>query len=178
MLDEATLRRLYLDEQLSIRVIATQVRVSTRAIYDALKRYHIQRRPAGFRALSPPEAAGLLDEASLRRLYVEEQRSIKAIADLGRVSTRTVFDALSRHRIPRRSAGYRAPLPRAIALPDGRLLDEALLRRLYLDEGRSIVGIAAALQCTPSRIRNALIRWGIPRRHRGRPCASDLRVGE
>ena len=171
MFDEATLRQLYLDERQSIRVIAARAQVSTRTIYDALNRYHIPRRPAGFHTATPA-ASTLLHEASLRRLYVEEQRSIKAIAELAQVSTRTVFDALNRYRIPRRPPGSYKPLLQRITLPDGQQLDEALLRRLYEDEGQSIVEIAAALRCTPSRIRNALVRWGIPRRHRGRPCSS------
>jgi hypothetical protein len=51
-------------------------------------------------------------------------------------------------------------------------LDEPILRRLYEHEGRSIVDIAATLQCSPSRIRSALVRWGIERRRRGRPASA------
>jgi hypothetical protein len=110
----------------------------------------------------------MLDEATLRRLYLEEQRSIRVIATLSKVSTRVVYDALSRYRIPRRRRGYRAQRPSVIALESG-LLDETTLRHLYADEGRSIAAIAAILRSSPSRIHNALIRWGIPRRRRGRP---------
>jgi hypothetical protein len=110
----------------------------------------------------------LLDEATVRQLYVEEQLSIRAIASLSRVSTRVVYDAMSRYRIPRRQRGHRAEPPVSIDLKGG-LLVEATLRRLYTDEQRSIAAIAAILQSSPSRIRNALVRWGIPRRPRGRP---------
>jgi hypothetical protein len=109
-----------------------------------------------------------LDEATVRQLYLEEQLSIRAIAALSHVSTRVVYDAMSRYRIPRRRRGHRAEPGRSIDLKGG-LLAEATLRRLYTDERRSIAAIAAMLQSSPSRIRNALVRWGIPRRRRGRP---------
>lgn len=110
----------------------------------------------------------VLDEATIRQLYLEEQLSIRAIAALSHVSTRVVYDVMSRYRIPRRRRGYRAEPRPSIDLRGG-LLMEVTLRRLYTDEQRSITAIAAMLESSPSRIRNALVRWGIPRRRRGRP---------
>lgn len=168
MLDEVTLRHLYLEEQRSIRAIAELEHVPTRTVYDALIRYRIPRRPSGFhhKRLLPTSAP--FDEATLRRLYLEEERSIRDIAALYQVSTRMVYDALSRHRIPRRTVGHRRPTPSAIAFGN-RLLDKATLQRLYREEGLSIAAIAEANRCPPSRVRNALVRWGIARRRRGRP---------
>jgi hypothetical protein len=54
-----------------------------------------------------------------------------------------------------------------LELPAGTI-DEAALRRMYEEEGQSIAAIAASVSCAPSRIRNALVRWGITRRRRGR----------
>ena len=167
LIDETRLRQLYLDEQQSIRAIAALEGVPTRSIYDALIHYRIPRRQAGFRSSSLQSADPLFHEATLRRLYLEEQRSIRDIAALHHVSTRIVYDAMSRYRIPRRTAGQRRPAPLVIQVADG-LLDEAALRRMYEEEGQSIAAIAAAVACTPARIRNALIRWGIARRRRGR----------
>src|SRR5690349_2099909 len=75
LLDEITLRRLYLEEERSIRDIACLANVPTRTVYDALIRYRIPRRAAGFHQKSPQPARASLDEATLRRLYQQEQRS-------------------------------------------------------------------------------------------------------
>ena len=179
MIDETRLRQLYLDEQQSIRAIAALEGVPTRLIYDALIRYRIPRRQSGFRSNAVQPTRSQMDEATLRRLYLEEQRSIRDIAALHHVSTRMVYDAMSRYRIPRRTARQRRPAPPFIPVADGTL-DEVALRHMYEEEGQSIAAIAAATACTPALIRNALIRWGIARRRRGRQHSprKDHRRGE
>jgi predicted DNA-binding protein YlxM (UPF0122 family) len=167
MLDEVTLRRLYLEEQRSIREIAQLEDVPTRTVYDALIRYRIPRRAAGFRSTRVQPASISLEEPALRRLYLDEERSIREIAALYQVSTRMVYDAMGRYRIPRRTSGHRKPGTTVLDLADGTI-DEATMRRLYEEEGLSIAAIAASVSCPPSRIRNALIRWNIVRRRRGR----------
>jgi predicted DNA-binding protein YlxM (UPF0122 family) len=174
VLDEITLRRLYLEEQRSIRDIARLANVPTRAVYDALIRYRIPRRPAGFHQKSPQPAQASLDEATLRGLYQHEQRSIREIAALQQVSTRVVYDALSRYRIPRRPAGQPRPAPDTITFGD-QVLDKPGLQRLYQEDGLSIAELAVSLACPPSRIRSALVRWGIARRRRGRQEGSNSR---
>ncbi len=172
MEDETILRRLYLDEQKSIREIATLWHVSPRTIFDALRRYSIPRRSAGFPAQPAARPARQLQEATLREWYLHEERSINEIAGLLQVSTRTVFDALCRYQIPRRSSGHRKHKQRdAIVLATGAQLDEHTLRSLYLGEGRSIAAIATSIRATRSQIWNALVRWDIPRRQRGRPAS-------
>jgi predicted DNA-binding protein YlxM (UPF0122 family) len=167
MLEEIRLRRLYLEEQRSIRDIARLEQMPTRSVYDALIRYRIPRRPAGFHSPRVAPAVIPLDEPTLRRLYLDEKRSIRDIAALYKVSTRMVYDTMSRYRIPRRTTGHRRTSVMEIAMADGSI-DEATLRRMYEVEGQTIATIAAAVACTPSRIRNALVRWGIARRRRGR----------
>ncbi len=167
MLDETTLRRLYVEEKRSIRAIAALTQIPTRTVYDALIHYRIPRRPAGFRGTQTQSTHIPLDETRLRQWYQEERRSIRSIATLAQVSTRVVYNALIRYRIPRRTVRHQQPPAAVIQLPN-ESLDESTLRRLYVDEGQSIAAIAAAAQCAPSRIRNALVRWGIPRRRRGR----------
>jgi transposase-like protein len=167
MLDEITLRRLYLEEQRSIRAIAQLEQVPTRTVYEALICYHIPRRASGFRSPPVQPASVPLDEPTLRRLYLDEERSIRNIAALYQVSTRMVYDSMCRYRIPRRTTGHRRPGATVIDVADGSI-DEATLRRLYEEEGQSIAAIAASVACAPSRIRNALVRWGIARRRRGR----------
>jgi predicted DNA-binding protein YlxM (UPF0122 family) len=167
MLDESTLWRLYVEEQRSIRAIARLETVSTRAVYNALIRHRIPRRPAGFRRVQVQLDHPVFDQAALRKLYLEEKRSIRAIATLAQVSTRKVYDLLRQYHIPRRSMGYQHPANSFIHVAHG-FLDEATLRRMYEEEGQSIAAIAATIKCSPSRIRNALVRWGIGRRRRGR----------
>ena len=167
MLDEATLRRLYLEERRTIRDIATMEQVSLRTVYETLIRFRIPRRQAGFSGKRVELDNALFDESHLRHLYLKEERSIRDIAALYQVSTRMVYDALSHYRIPRRIGKPQRPAPAVIVLGNS-LLDKVTLQRLYQEEGLSITAIAAAVACSPSRVRNALVRWGIARRRRGR----------
>jgi predicted DNA-binding protein YlxM (UPF0122 family) len=167
MLDETMLRQLYLEEQRSIREISQLEHVSTRSVYDALIHYRIPRRASGFRSPRVQRASVTLDEPTLRRLYLDEERSIRDIAALYQVSTRMVYDAMGRYVIPRRTTGHRKHSATVLELADGGI-DQATLRRLYEEEGQPIAAIAASLSCAPSRVRNALVRWGIARRSRGR----------
>jgi len=166
-IDEMTLRQLYLEKQLSIRAVAEIMHVTTRTIYAALIHYRIPRRPAGFRSQRLQLTDAPLDETTLRRVYLEEERSIRDIAALYQVSTRVVYDSLSHYRIPRRTSGFRQPSEKLFTLAGGTI-DQMMLRRLYEEQGLSIAAIAAEAQCSPSQIRNALVRWGIARRRRGR----------
>ena len=166
MIDEATLRHLYLHEQRSIRAIATITQVPVHVVRDLLRQYHIPRRTAGFQPTHP--APPTLDEATLRRMYQQDMRSIREIAAALELSTRSIYDALVRYRIPRRSGGYRRPVAAVVAPEQQNALSEATLRRLYEQEGESIAAIAQSFGCPPSRVRDAMVRWGIPRRRRGR----------
>lgn len=172
MLDERRLRQLYLDEQQSIRAIAASEGLPPHSVYNALKRYRIPRRLPGFPAhASSPRPP--LDEATLRRLYLDGEHSIRAIASMFEISSRQVYDALTHYHIPRRSPGYRPPSEPELVLELGsRALDKARLRQLYEQEGHSIAAIAAQYGCPPNRIRTALVRWGITVRRRGRPAAA------
>lgn len=170
MIDEPTIRRLYVQEQRSIRAIATLLQVPTRLVYDALVRYRIPRRTTGFRPqrVEPDEAP--FDEITLRRWYLEEECSIRTIAKRTNVSTRVVYEALIHYNIPRRKVGQRPA--DTLAEAEQELIDESTLRRLYEGEGRSIAAIATTLACSPARIRSALVYWGIERRRRGRPSGA------
>ena len=54
-------------------------------------------------------------------------------------------------------------------------LDAVTLRRLYLDETRSMVDIARLVGCGPSTVRRQLIRFRIPARRRG-PAPGRMRL--
>ncbi|KPV53761.1 hypothetical protein SE17_07730 [Kouleothrix aurantiaca] len=166
MIDEATLRHLYLDEKRSIRAIAILTQMPVHTVRELLGQYQIPRRTAGFQPAHP--APTTLDEATLRRMYLEDMRSIREIATSLDLSTRSVYDALVRYRIPRRSGGYRRTVAPAVSPEQQGTLTETTLRRLYEQNGESIASIAQSLGCPPSRVRDALVRWNIPRRRRGR----------
>jgi len=107
--DLATLRHLYIDEQLSIRSVAATLHVDPRTVHTALIRGRITRRQRWKqRATSTDRAArGQLDEARLRQLYLGEQRSIREIAEMLKTCTATVHHALVAWNIPRRKRGRR-----------------------------------------------------------------------
>jgi DNA invertase Pin-like site-specific DNA recombinase len=107
----------------------------------------------------------MLDNVLLRRLYLDEQRTIRAIAELAGCSTYTVYRRLMHYRSPRRSRDQwdRHRVSRVLDA-----LDEQTLRCLYLEEQRSIAEVASLLNCSDATIRAALIRWDIPRRPAGR----------
>jgi len=168
MLDEHRLRQLYLNEAQSIRAIAVLESVTTRSVYDALMRYHIPRRPAGFNKM-PSSTDRPFDEATLRKLYLDDENSIRAIATMYQISSRKVYDALTQYCIPRRTRGHRRTAAPVFVLElSNGVLDQVQLRHLYEQEGQPIAAIAAQYQCPPNRIRMALVRWGIARRRRGR----------
>jgi transposase len=97
--DTAFLRDAYLDRGMTIAAIAEDVGVTDSRVVRALADAGIPRRAhGGGRPCAAPE---LHDEAWLRRAYIEERRTLRAIGiELG-CSTRPVWDALRRFGIKR-----------------------------------------------------------------------------
>jgi IS30 family transposase len=109
----------------------------------------------------------MIDPTTLYRLYVEERRSIRNIALLLHVAPRTVHTAMMRARIPRRKC-WEVHRPAVAGLVIMHQLDEARLRQLYLVENYSIREIATRVGTCATTIQQALVKWNIPRRKRGR----------
>jgi hypothetical protein len=107
IVDLATLRHLYVDQQLSIRGVAAVLQIDPRTVHTALIRGRIARRQRWKQHATPTErtTAGQLNEATLRRLYVIEQHSIREIAERFDTCTATVHQALVALNIPRRKRG-------------------------------------------------------------------------
>jgi transposase-like protein len=99
-----------------------------------------------------------LDEQLVRRLYLEEGKTISAIADELGCARRTVYDAMIRWRIPRR--------PRS-SYVRSRPFDATVLRRRYLDEGATLAEIAREFDVSVSLIRLELRRAEIATRPAG-----------
>jgi predicted DNA-binding protein YlxM (UPF0122 family) len=108
----------------------------------------------------------IIDQETLRHLYIDEKLSIRSIAAILHVAPRTVHDALIRCRIPRRQK-WQHYLTASAKRADRPQLDESTLRQLYMNEQRSIREIAGFFNVFPSVVYNALVRWNIPRRKRG-----------
>jgi hypothetical protein len=103
-----------------------------------------------------------LDKSTLSHLYLEEQLTIREIADKLSVRPRMVYDAMIRWRIPRRPASARLNRP-APNVP----FDEATLRYHYLDLGQTIKEIGVQLNVSHWLVLSAMKYWQIPRRRCG-----------
>ena len=104
----------------------------------------------------------ILDKTTLLHLYIEEQLTIRAIADKLSVRPRVVYDALMHWRIPRRPATARPHRP-APNLP----FDEATLRYHYLELEQTIKEIGVQLNVPYGLVLSAMKYWHIPRRRCG-----------
>jgi predicted DNA-binding protein YlxM (UPF0122 family) len=103
-----------------------------------------------------------LDRMTLYQLYVEEQLTIRAIADKLSIRQKKVYDAMMRWRIPRRPSSIRLN-----RLEPKFPFDEATLRHLYHEVGQTIKEIAAQFNISYGRVFSAMKYWGVPRRRRG-----------
>jgi hypothetical protein len=103
-----------------------------------------------------------LDKTTLSHLYLEEQLTIRAIAEKLSVSPRKVHNAMIRWRIPRRPNSARTNRP-APSFP----LDEGTLRQHYHDAGQTIKQIAVQFKVSPWIVFSAMKYWDIPRRRCG-----------
>jgi hypothetical protein len=109
-----------------------------------------------------------LDKTTLAHLYLEEQLTIRAIAEKLNVNQRKVHDAMIRWRIPRRPHSARTNRP-APTFP----FDEATLRYHYHDAGKTIKQVAIHFDVSPWVVFSAMKYWDIPRRRCGpRPVRS------
>jgi hypothetical protein len=103
-----------------------------------------------------------LDRITLYRLYVEEQLTIRAIANMLSIRQKKVYDAMIRWRIPRRPGSVRLHRSKP-EFP----FDEATLRYHYHEKGQTIKEIAMQFNIPHGRVFSAMKYWGIPRRRCG-----------
>src|SRR5688572_24556150 len=115
-LDAATLRRMYVDEGMTIAAIARALRVRKQTVCAALAQWDIPRRRRGPRQHIPelPFTSG-----ELRRLV--DRKGIRAVARRLKVAPDVVYAYLHREPLPRRSkrpvdddavwAAYQAGMP-------------------------------------------------------------------
>lgn len=144
----ATLRRLYVDEALTVAGVAERLGVAHGTAHRWLRVAGVPLRPPMARA-----RADLSDE-DIRRLYAVEGRTAAEIAaDLGCPAT-TVYGRLQRLGVPRRPAR-----PRDSSRPA-----DDVLHQLYHHDGLSLRRLAARFAVSPQAVRGWLVAAGIPRR--------------
>lgn len=113
--DETWLRSQYVDLRRSAESMAEEIACSKHAIYRALKRFRIDRRP------HTSKYEVLNDKDWLYEQYVTNQRSLKDIAKEIGTTVGNVADHLSAMEI--RLRGYKESI--AVKFPDGRLGDKS-----------------------------------------------------
>jgi len=143
------LRRLYVDERLSLEELGVRYSVSAGTVKQWLHQAKIGRRWPAWQTTAQAE--------HLRALYVDQQLSTTEIAARERVTPSMVWYALVYHQIPRRPASRRRKARPPVAE----------LRRLYLAERRSIRQLAARYDVSYATVRGWLDEAGIPLRPKG-----------
>lgn len=96
-----TLRRLYIEEQLTIDQIAQRLGYSTTPVWRSLKRHNIKLKSANRHSLAC-EKAGITAK-ELKRLYIKRRLTISKIADLLKMNRHTITGALKYFDIPIRT---------------------------------------------------------------------------
>ena len=123
------------------------------------KRISATLRSAGIRVPRSHPPPRSLDVDVLTELYVHQRLSSDEVGRRLGCSSQKVRDELRRSGI-----ALRPPGTASVRLAG---LDDGTLRRLYVDEGRTLAQIAAAYDCVPGAVRKRLLRAGIPPRPRG-----------
>lgn len=136
--DDAELRRLYIDKNLSATTIAEMFGVWSQSVRLRLKAGGIFR--------PKPE----ITRDQLEQLFVNQRLSLEQVGKITGFSSRFVRSELKRHNIPIRTKYS---------------FDHALLYRMYVIDGLLMSEIAEALGCSRGTIDKEIVRNGIIERH-------------
>jgi len=156
--DEEKLRELYVEQDMSSREVAEELRCSKTPILTWLDEFGIEK-DASRRDMTPAE---LEDEDTLRRLYVERELTTQEIASKVDCSHGTVSRWINEHEIEERPSSV------------GELRDKAQLREMYVGKELGLTEIADSLGCAESTVLTWLRRHGIETRARQAPAANEL----
>ncbi len=142
-LTKAKLQRLYVKEGKSISKIAEIFSCSHSIIESRCKTFGIKLR-------SPKRIKGL-NRSTLYRMYVTEGKTVRAIAKIMDCSREPVRLKCKQFDVPLRPPGNRV-------LEE---IDKAALRRMYIQEGKTITEIAKIFGCVVSTISQRVKRFGL-----------------
>lgn len=150
------LRRLYLDEEVSVRRLCVRYGVAKDTVRRWLVVYEIPLRSHQQASqVRPSRKAPPLDKAVLERMYARQGRTMTEIAAVLKVGQMRVKTSLEHHGIPLRKTGGRraAYLPPHVLLPMAR-------------NGLTLTQMARTLGVGERRIREELDKLGAERRRR------------
>jgi transposase-like protein len=151
------LSRLYVDEGLSIAVVAARYGVAAQTVHNWLVAAGVPRRPS-----LATVRHDISEDDIVVRLYVEGGRSAAEIAGQLGCSTSLVYARLGRGGVPRRDRAAR----RRVRLADSDLA------HLYRDCGLSLRELAGRVGVSAQAVHRWLVAAGIDRcPSRGRPAA-------
>jgi DNA-directed RNA polymerase specialized sigma24 family protein len=146
--DTARLRRLYVDEQMTISQVAASLGVAPQTVHNRLVAAEIPRRP------SPSTPRTDITDDEIRRLYVDQQWSAPEIAAHLGCGTSTVYARLDGMGVARRPAR-----PRRNARPG-----DHELRQLCATERLSLRQIAERFGVSAQAVHGWVTAAGIDRR--------------
>jgi DNA-binding CsgD family transcriptional regulator len=146
-LDKETLKRLYLKEKRSTYDIAQMSGCSSTKVRYRCIKYGIKLRPKTRRRTLH------LDKSILKRLYVEEGKSLKEVAETLSCSPGTVRNRCNEYGIQLRTQRMKK-------------ISQPLLQRLYVKEGKTTREVGNALGCSFELVRKKCHEFGIPVRNR------------
>jgi transposase len=149
------LRRLYVDQRLTISQIAASLGVAPQTVHNRLVAAKIPRRP------SPSTPRTDITDDQIRRLYINQGWSAPEIASHFGCGTSTVYARLERLGVARRPARPRS---------DARPSDEDL-RELYATDGLSLRQIAERFNVSAQAAHRWVTAAGIERRPPGATAA-------
>ena len=147
-LNKETVKRLYLNEELSIHKIAKMLDCSPSSILYRCKKYGIKLRPR-------IKVIRGLSRSTLHRLYVKEEKSINKIAEKFECSHSLIESRCRQYGIQLRS-------PKRI-----KGLTKSLLQKLYAREGKTVREIAKIIGCSREPVRLKCREFGVPLRRPG-----------
>jgi len=111
-----------------------------------------------------------IDAEKVERLYWEENKSLREIADIFQCHQKTIWRRMINNGIPRRSKDTRKKGK------NGILENPDKLRRIYWKENKSLQEIADICGCAPSIVRNRMLEYNIPRRNREEASKQSIMV--
>jgi len=143
-LNKETLKRLYVKEGKSTHTVAKILGYSQSTIQYQCKKYGIKLRPSQKGKLKG------LKKATVKNLYLNEQKSIHRIAKMLNCSPTSIVYRCKKYGIKLR--------PRMKVIKG---LNKSTLQRLYVKEGKSINKIAEKFSCSHSLIESRCRQYGI-----------------
>jgi transposase len=149
--DVGTLRRLYVDEGLSLAALAARLGVVAQTVQNWLVAGGVPRRP------SPARFRADIDDGEIVRLYTQQGLTAAEIAEQVGCSTSLVYGRLARGGVDRR--------PQALRRRPGPTTQE--FSHLYGDCGLSLRDLAERDGVTTRAVRGWLVAAGIDRRPSG-----------